>query len=444
MPLPERLQVGLLEDDVIMGGSLVQRLSLEGYDPVWWRTGREALAAMSTHRPDVLVCDIRLPDMDGEAVFSEALPMLGATPVLFITAFGDIEQAVRLMRHGADEYMTKPFEMDGFLQRIAQLTNGRAVDQSNSPRALGISPKMRDLESLLHRISDIDSTVLFTGESGSGKEVAARYLHDVSPRREAPFIAVNCAAIPAELMESELFGHERGAFTGAQERHRGYAERAAGGILFLDEVTELSPALQAKMLRLVQERCFSRVGGETVLRFNARLFCATNVDIAAAVAAGRFREDLYYRINVIPVAIPPLRDHQEDIVPLVRGYIAHFATQFRRDVRSLTAAAEDAVRAHDWPGNVRELRNRVERAVALARTPRISVQDLFPEAAGKDGGSELPTLRDIRDQAERRHIERALALTAGQVKAAADVLGISRTTLWEKMRKLGIPGLYEP
>lgn len=434
----DRVQVGIVEDDVIMGGSLVQRLNLEGYDPIWWRTGREALSAIGDRRPDVLICDICLPDMTGEEVFTEALPKLHSTPVLFITAFGDIEQAVRLIRRGADEYVTKPFEMDEFLGRIAHLTNWGLRDEKIGQRSLGISKVMRDIEDMLRRIADVESSVLLTGESGSGKEVGARFLHQVSPRKKEPFIAVNCAAIPSELMESELFGHERGAFTGAHERHLGYAERAEAGILFLDEVGDLSPALQAKLLRLIQERDFTRVGGERHIAFRARLVCATNFNLEREVAEGRFREDLFYRINVIPITVPPLREHPEDILALVRGYLTYFANRFERDVRSMTVAAEEAVLAHDWPGNVRELRNRVERAVAIARNPRISVHDLFPDMIGADGESEVPTLREIRDHAEKRHIERVLALTEGQLKAAADILGVSRTTLWEKMNKLGM------
>ncbi|MCK4866746.1 MAG: sigma-54-dependent Fis family transcriptional regulator, partial [Alphaproteobacteria bacterium] len=235
----DRVQVGIVEDDVIMGGSLVQRLNLEGYDPVWWRTGREAISGIGDQRPDVLICDIRLPDMTGEEVFTEALPNLHSTPVLFITAFGDIEQAVRLIRQGADEYVTKPFEMDEFLGRIAHLTNWNPQKEEIGQRSLGVSKAMRNIEDMLRRIADVESSVLFTGESGSGKEVASRFLHQVSPRKNDPFMAVNCAAIPSELMESELFGHERGAFTGAHERHLGYAERADKGILFLDEVGDL-------------------------------------------------------------------------------------------------------------------------------------------------------------------------------------------------------------
>lgn len=438
MPPRDRPCVAIVEDDPVMGGSLVQRLELEGYQTRWWQTGAEALDELRDLRPDVLVCDIRLPDMNGEELFHKGAPLLGTTPVLFITAFAEIEQAVRLIRKGADDYLAKPFDMKDFLGRIDHLANRRSPPAGQAPTTLGVSEAMRKLEQLLRRIADIDSTVLLRGESGVGKEVAARLLHSLSPRAEAPFVAVNCAAIPRDLMESELFGHERGAFTGAQARHEGYAERAGDGILFLDEVGDLPLPLQAKLLRLLQERVYTRVGGESTLEFRARLICSSNSDLEALVEAGNFRQDLYYRINVIPIVIPPLRDHPDDILPLIHGIIAEFAEIFRRPIRGLTVTAEESALAYDWPGNVREVRNRVERGTALAKGPRLGAQDLFPDAAHADQSNEMPTLHEIRDLAERRHIRKALERTDGQIIKAADLLGVSRTTLWEKMRRLGL------
>jgi DNA-binding NtrC family response regulator len=290
--------------------------------------------------------------------------------------------------------------------------------------------------------------VLLTGETGSGKEVAARFLHGASPGRERPFVAVNCAAIPPELMDSQVFGHERGAFTGAVDRHLGFAERAGDGLLFLDEIAELPMAVQAKLLRLLQERRFTRVGGTAELPFRARLACATNVDLAAAVARGAFRQDLYYRINVIEVRIPPLRDRPDEILPLARRFAAEVAARFGAGPTDLDPAAERALRDHPWPGNLRELRNRVERAVALCERERIGAADLFPErallsGAGEEAAGALPTLAAVRDEAERRHIQAALRETEGRVQRAAELLGISRTTLWEKMRRLGVEGAVE-
>src|SRR6266478_2516431 len=429
----ERGRIGVIEDDPVMGGSLVQRLELEGYTPLWWQTGQEALKELFTARPELVICDIVLPDMSGEEVFLRALPRLGSTPFLFVTAHGKIDQAIRLTKAGAVDYLEKPYEITDLLERIARLI---AV-QPESAGVLGASEPMRQAELLLRRVADIDSSLLFTGESGVGKEVAARFVHQVSTRAKEPFIAVNCAAIPSELIESQLFGHEKGAFTNAQMRHHGYVERARNGILFLDEVGELPILLQAKLLRLVQERAFTRVGGEAALKSGARIICATNADLEAAVAEGRFRRDLFYRINVIPVVIPPLRDRSDDILLLAQQFIREFSEAFDRDVHGFTPAAEQALLKDPWPGNVRELRNRIERAVALSQAPRIAVEALFPAKAAALSGAPFATLAEVRDRAERDHIREVLA-GAGCIEEVAKLLGVSRSTLFDKMRKLDI------
>ena len=439
----ERARIGIIEDDPIMGESLLQRLSLEGSRPAWWQTGAQAIAAIEESRPDALVCDIRLPDMNGEDLLRQIMPSLGQVPVLFITAYADIDQAVRLIRAGADDYMTKPFAMADFLDRMGRLLSRRR-DEGAPPAALGISKAMRTVEALLRRVAPIDSAVLLTGESGVGKEVAAQFLHDMSPRANQPFIAVNCAAVPADLLESEMFGHERGSFTGAHARHEGYAERARGGTLFLDEIGEMPSSMQVKLLRLVQDQMFFRVGGETAVPFQARLVCATNADLRARIDEGRFRKDLFYRLDVIHVPILPLRDRREDILPLIDHYVTRFAMAFDREVRGLTTLAHEAVLSHDWPGNVRELRNRVERAAALAEGPWLSVRNLFPERedADREEGASAPpdvmSLAEARAEAERRCIQAALREADGKANTAASLLGISRSTLFEKMRRLGI------
>ena len=252
----ERARIGVIEDDLVVGGTLAHRLELEGYTPLWWRTGQEALEGLHAKRPDLVVCDIVLPDMTGEDVFLQALPRLAGTPFLFVTGFGKIEDAVRLMKAGAVDYIVKPYALSDLLERIARLIRLQ-------PRAdgdLGTSEAMRQVEMLLRRVADIDSSLLITGESGVGKEVAAKFVHQISTRAAEPFVAVNCGAIPNDLIESQLFGHERGAFTSAQARHHGYVERARNGILFLDEVGELPMLMQVKLLRLIQERAFTRVG----------------------------------------------------------------------------------------------------------------------------------------------------------------------------------------
>jgi DNA-binding NtrC family response regulator len=281
------------------------------------------------------------------------------------------------MRAGADDYLTKPFAIDALLQKLAYIIRRRGA-KVGLAGVLGTSEAMRQLEKLLCRIRDIDSSVLLMGESGVGKEVAAKFLHDVSNRRDAPFIAVNCAAVPTELVDSELFGHEKGSFTSAHMLHLGFAERANHGTLFLDEIAELPIGLQAKLLRLLQERTFYRVGGERQISFTARLVCATNADLRRRVEQGHFRKDLYYRLNVIELFVPSLRERPEDILSLLRLFVASYAEQFSRRIRGVTAQAEHAVLAYSWPGNVRELRNRVERAVALAEDAWLDAEDLFP------------------------------------------------------------------
>jgi len=437
--LPDGRKIGVVEDDPIMGESLLQRLTLEGYDVDWWTCGRDAVAGINERSPDLVICDLRLPDMHGEEVFQTAASHTGTPPFLFITAYGEIDQAVRLMRAGAGDYLTKPFVIDDFLGRVEDLLSRRPPLPDRAP-VLGVSAAMRAVEQLLRRVADLESSLLITGETGVGKEVCAQFVHDVSAAAEQPFIAVNCAAIPAELLESELFGHEKGAFTGAHARHLGYAERARDGVLFLDEIGDLSPALQAKLLRLVQERTFDRVGSETTVPFDARIICSTNRDLEEAIKAGQFREDLFYRINVIQVHVPPLRERPDDILPLLHRYTEHYASSMARSVRGISAPAEEAALAHDWPGNVRELCNRVERAVALANGEFVAPGDLFSEVGAKadNAAGALSTLADVRDAAERRQILRALEQTDGQIVKAATLLGVSRTTLWEKMKRLNI------
>ena len=436
MPPNDGRLIAVIEDDPTQGGTLTHRMELEGYRTIWWCTGQGALEGLWTTRPDLVVCDIRLPDMNGEEIFLRALPQLDGKPFLFVTSFGEVAQAVRLMKAGAVDYITKPYALPDLLDRIARLI----ALQPKATGALGTSQAMRQVEMLLRRVANIDSTLLITGESGVGKEVAANFVHQISTRVQDPFIAVNCAAIPGELIESQLFGHEKGAFTGAQARHHGYVERAGNGILFLDEVGELPLPMQAKLLRLIQERTFSRVGGEAVIKTCGRLICATNADLERAVAEGRFRDDLYYRINVISLAIPPLRDRPDDILPLAHQFMREFSQAFDREVHGFTPAAEQILLEHPWRGNVRELRNRVERAVALSNTLWIGAEALFSleEVEPVVTANPFLTLDEIRHRAERHHIRAMVTRCGGRVEEAAKMLGVSRSTLFEKIRKLNM------
>ncbi|TIR18699.1 MAG: sigma-54-dependent Fis family transcriptional regulator [Mesorhizobium sp.] len=438
--LPERARIGLVEDDPVMGGSIVQRLELEGWRVTWWQSGCEAISEIAGESDslDLVICDVCLPDVSGEVVFNELAKLPNIPPFMFVTGHGEIDQAVRLMRSGAVDFMTKPFAMDEFLRRIDA---GRRTTQSQlrlNGYCLGESAGIQRAEDLLHRYAAHDLPVLITGETGSGKEVAARLLHQISSRGTEPFIAVNCAAIPAELLESEIFGHEKGAFTGAQARHLGYAERAGKGTLFLDEIGDMPLPLQAKLLRLIEDGSFHRVGGETPVVFRARIVTATHRDLAQRGGPTGFREDLYFRLAVLPIHIPPLRERSEDIDWLMDRFLHNAAARSDTCIRGFSALAKEAALVHPWPGNVRELRNRVDRAVALATNEWIMPGDLFPEQASKPGGAAFVPLADVRDAAERRQIERALEETGGQIAKAAALLSISRTTLWEKMTRFGL------
>jgi len=431
----------VVEDDPVLGPALVQRLRLEGFRPRLAVTGAEALREAAALRPDAVLSDIRLPDVSGEAVYLRLVADLGALPAVFMTAFSEVAQAVRLVRAGARDYLTKPVDVDRLVEALGAAMADIPAQRIKAPGpSLGISAAMQEVEALMRKAARVDAPVVFTGETGVGKEVAARFLHAVSARADEPFVALNCAAIARDLAESTLFGHERGAFTGAVARQVGVVERAGAGTLLLDEIAELSLDLQAKLLRLVQERCFLPLGAAAERPFAARLVCATHADLAARVRAGSFREDLYYRLHVIPVEVPPLRRRTEDLPWLAERLLAEAVARFDLGTRHLAAAALASLADHDWPGNVRELRNRIERAVALAEGEEIGVADLFPEgrlddSVGPGGASRLGA---AIDGATRDAIAEALQRVGGNRAEAARRLGISRTTLWKRMRELGM------
>lgn len=431
--------VGLIEDDPVMGESLVQSLSLEGCHVDWWKTGAEALRGLRASSPDLVVCDIKLPDVNGDDLFRQLAAASQVPPFLFVTAYGDIDQAVAIMRAGGSDYVTKPFDTSAFIERARSLIQRNPMLRAED--VLGVSDTMRDIETMLRRVCDRTTPLLIAGETGVGKEVCARFLHRISQRSKEPFIGVNCAAIPADLMEKEFFGH-RG--TGGTGFHRGFAERARGGILFLDEVAELPTQFQAKLLRLVETREFNRVGGEQLLQFHGRIVCSTNSDLTAAVREGRFREDLYYRINAMSVEVPPLMSRPDDIPWLMDLFFQQFPHGDRRSAKGFSTLAQEAALEYNWPGNVRQLKNRVERALTLANGEWIMPMDLFPDLVEADHPliQAFATLSQTRDFAERRQIERAIKETNGHIIDAAKLLGISRTTLWEKMRRLEITGEF--
>ena len=434
-PPPPR--ICLIEDDEIMGESLADRFGLEGLNCDWFRTGSLALEALRGQTYAMVISDIRLPDLTGDQLFEQLLrEQRRLPPFIFITGHGDIETAVRLLTEGAHDYITKPFDLDVLVEKIQTLI---APDTGPGLGSLGQSPAMRQIEAMLQRLAASEASVLITGESGVGKERVAQALHQLTGANR-PFIAVNCGALTETLLEAELFGYEKGAFTGAARTKKGVFEQADGGTLFLDEIGDMPMAMQVRLLRALQERCIVRVGGETPIPVNIRLICATHQTLQERVASGAFREDLYYRINVVELRIPPLRERTEDILPIARNLLAGIAAGAGKPAPGLTPAAEHALKAYRWPGNIRELKNALERASLMSDSRTIAHDTLFDRPAPTLSAQQdvAGSLRDYLSECERDFIVRALETDHWQIQACADALGISRKNLWEKMRKLGI------
>jgi two-component system response regulator AtoC len=414
--------------------------------------GYEAIHLLSQEIHDVVVSDLKMPGLDGIGLLSHCKEEHPGLPVILITAHGTVDSAVEAIKRGAHDYITKPFDQDELLRiitnalRVEERSRGKFRSPSSGQGRHGIigeTPVMQTVFELIEKVAGPPTTVLITGESGTGKGLVARALHNASPRREKPFIQVNCGAIPENLFESELFGHERGAFTGAISARPGRFELADGGTIFLDEVGELPQQMQVKLLRVLQDRTFERVGGARSITVDVRLVAATNKDLAKEVKAGRFREDLYWRLNVVPVRLPALRERREDIPGLVSHFVEHFRLRLGRDVRSVRQEALAALAAGRWPGNVRELENTVERAVLLASKPVLSLEDFGlegpegpPEAAEGLGLKEY--VRVYTARLERARIQEALEAHAGNVTHASRALGISRKSLQMKMKEYGL------
>ncbi len=430
-------RICLIEDDEIMGESLADRFGLEGMEHDWHRNGSDALAALRSRHYALVISDIRLPDITGDALFRQLLgEQLRLPPFIFITGQGDIDSAVGLLKQGAQDYITKPFDLDALIDKIQGIV---APGGELGPRELGLSPAMQQIEAMLERLGSSTASVLVTGESGVGKERIAQALHQRTDP-SSPFIAVNCGALTESLLEAELFGYEKGAFTGAARTKKGVFEQADGGTLFLDEIGDMPLSMQVKLLRTLEERSIVRVGGETSIPVSIRLICATHQILQEHVASGSFREDLYYRINVVELRIPPLRERPEDILPLARSLLAEIASARSRIAPGLTPAAEHALMHYPWPGNIRELKNALERASLMSDGRFISHDILFDRPAPKLGAQQdvASSLRDYLSECERDFIVRALDACQWQIQSCADSLGISRKNLWEKMRKLGI------
>jgi two-component system, NtrC family, response regulator len=384
---------------------------------------------------------------EGLAALSDLLAVDRSAKIIIITGQGEKEIALRAVGAGAYDFLTKPVEMDEvkfLLKRcfhIAQLEKEfREMQQmlqgDGFEGMLGTSPAVRTVFESIRKVATTDAPVLILGESGTGKEMAARAIHQRSPRKNGPFVAINCSAIPETLLESELFGHEKGSFTGAHAQRKGRIETATGGTLFLDEIGEIPLPLQVKLLRFLQEQCIERVGGRQEIQIDARVVAATNADLKKGMAGGTFREDLFYRLSVVQIVLPPLRDRENDIRLLAQFFLQRFAAQINKSGLTFDADALRALNRHAWPGNIRELENCVKRAVIMAEGKRLTPQDLEMSGAGSEVA--FTTLKDARENVEREMVQQALRKNSGKITAAASELGISRPTLYELMEKLGI------
>jgi DNA-binding NtrC family response regulator len=437
----------LIEDDEIMGESLCDRFALEDFRVEWHRTGADGLRAIGNKTYGLIISDIHLPDLNGEVLYEQLLARgQPLPPFIFITGYGSIDRAVRLLKQGAADYITKPFDLDQLVEKIHTLcvapkTGQTANDESID--ALGISPAMRNIELTIPRLARLASTVLITGESGVGKEHVAKLIHRYARENsDAPFVAVNCGAITESLLESELFGHEKGAFTGAARIRKGVFEQAHGGTLFLDEIGEMSLTMQVKLLRAIQERCIVRVGGETPIPVDVRLICATNRDLKAMVEDNTFREDLYYRIHVIRLRIPPLRERKEDILWFAKLFL-HQCAQISDENHAISPLAERALLDYPWPGNLRELKHSLERACIMSHQPVLDAAAFFDEepAAAQQPGEKASvdgTLSNYLRDCERKFILQVLQRNQWHFGDTAASLNITRKNLWEKMKKLDI------
>jgi DNA-binding NtrC family response regulator len=448
----------VVEDNDTLRGGISVALRENWGDVQEVANGDDAVKCISDSKSDpfdVIVTDLRLPGCDGVSVLRAARERDPGTSVLVMTAYGSIETAVEAMRSGAFDFVQKPLDLDQLELRVArgvehrrllyEVTELRAEQAARqaSEQIIGDSPALRAALDLAKRVAPTRSTVLITGETGTGKELIAGLIHRASPRAEGPLVKVNCAALPETLLESELFGHERGAFTGADRQRVGRFEEATGGTLFLDEVGDTSRATQAKLLRVLQDQLFHRLGGSKLLRTDARIISATNHDLGARMAEGEFREDLYFRLNVIRIHLPPLRERPEDLVDLAHHFLRELGAEMRHPVRGFTEMALAKIRSHDWPGNVRELHNTLERAVLMAEGPRIDAEDLsiLRGRSVEDSRSwrhELPaegiSLRDV----ERELVIEALERTGYVQKDAAKLIGVSRRKLNYMIQRMGI------
>ena len=451
MTVPETYSAGLkgriliVDDELVVRDSLQKWFDSEGYDAGAVASGREALFAVQQKQYDLALLDIKMPGMDGMELQKKLRDVDSDLTVVIMTGYASVETAVEALKMGAYDYITKPIDPDELVHLVSnalghkrykrELERLRENLQEIYPdtKLIGNSPAIRRVLELVEMVAATDTTVLIFGESGTGKELVARAIHAASPRRNMPMVVIHCGALTETLLESELFGHERGAFTGAQYRKKGKFEVADGGSVFLDEISDISLKTQTDLLRVLQEKEIQRVGGSQTVKVDFRCIAATNKNLEELVKAGTFRPDLYYRLKVFAIDLPPLRERREDIPLLADHFLKKFATAMNKPLPTLAPQAVDLLLAHDWPGNVRELENAVERAMVIGRGPEIQPAD-FPFQLQPT----QPVAGRTLDEIERGHIERVLQETAGNLSRAARILDIDRTTLYNKLRRYGL------
>jgi len=442
----------IVDDEKAIQTSLQGVLEDEGYRVGAVGTGSEALGRLAEEVPDLVLLDIWMPGMDGLEVLAEIKRLRPDLAVVLISGHGTIETAVKATKLGAYDFIEKPLSLEKTLLTVARAVEHSRLERENRElrqqverhyQIVGESPAVRELRRQIAVAAPTTGRVLIYGENGVGKELVARAIHALSARREGPFVEVNCAAIPEELIESELFGHEKGAFTGALARRKGKFELANGGTFFLDEIGDMSLKTQSKVLRVLEEQAFERVGGKETLKVDVRVIAASNQDIQELIKQGRFRDDLFYRLNVIPIEVPPLRERKEDILLLVQHFIAVFSAENGKRPKTVSADALPYFLAYDWPGNVRELRNMVERLVIMTPHDVIGPEDLPPplrpkEAARPEETSKAKTLREAREAFERAYILAVLRANDWHMTRTAERLGIERSHLYRKLKAYGI------
>ena len=450
------VSVLLVEDEAAQRRLIADILGREGHKVREAGTVAEALAAIDEKVPDLILCDWRMPGRDGGELLDEVRARSLGCAFVVMTAYGSIAHAVDAVRRGADDYLGKPFEREALLLAVKRVLKTRRLERENVAlrevlregdsygELLGRSEPMLRLYRTIEKVAATDATVLVVGESGTGKELVARTLHRASRRSNGPFVAVNCAAIPETLIESELFGHEKGSFTGAHRRREGRFEEADGGTLLLDEIASMPQPLQASLLRVLQERRLTRVGGTGEVECDVRVVAASNRDLPALVAEGGFREDLYYRLNVVPIVLPPLRDRLDDVPMLAASFLEQASARHGIEMASLSPAVLRALMEHGWPGNVRELANVVERLVLLAEDGRVNLDDLPAEVRSAGGGTGCPFLLPaeglVWDEVEADLLRQALERSQGNRAAAARLLGLGYKALLYRLEKHGMAG----